>query len=390
MPWGAAIAAAATIGSAVIGSSSASKSAKASKTAANKAAYAAGEAAFEQQGAYDQYRADSEPYMTAGNRALSLYESILSGVGLKDTSGYEAGFSPDGSSLGLSAFANLTPAIRNAILSRPIKSPGASDWSETTFRKEIAQGARTGGSYLGVPQAEWQAALNKLNGVGNTAAGTGMTNGIYDSALEGAYGGAQDGTSFGIPQVDRYQAMQAALGRGDYSEFFNSPDYQFALSEGLKGVDRSAAARGNLLSGGQIKATEQYGQGLASQQFGSYYNRLSSDYANYLDRLNNLAITGQNAAAGVGASGINSAQALGSALQNAGLQSASGVVGANNAKSSGLNGIGSALGMFGGMAGGSSGLSGGSGGGTDWASLLGKLFNSGASSYTGGGSMVAG
>ena len=53
------------------------------------------------------------------------------------------------------------------------------------------------------------------------------------------------------------------------------PGYKFRLSEGMKALDRQAAARGGLISGNALKATQRYGQDLASQEFGNAYNRLA-------------------------------------------------------------------------------------------------------------------
>jgi len=75
------------------------------------------------------------------------------------------------------------------------------------------------------------------------------------------------------------------LNSGDYSAFKASPDYQFSLQQGLQGLDRSAAARGSLYSGGHSADILGYAQGLASQNYGNYYNRLAG-----------LAGMGQNAA----------------------------------------------------------------------------------------------
>lgn len=61
----------------------------------------------------------------------------------------------------------------------------------------------------------------------------------------------------------------------DMSEFQADPGYQFRLSEGNQALDRSAAGRGMLLSGAQLKAASRYNQGMASQEFGNWFNRLS-------------------------------------------------------------------------------------------------------------------
>ena len=82
------------------------------------------------------------------------------------------------------------------------------------------------------------------------------------------------------------------LNSGDFSAFTQSPDYQFALDEGFKAMDRSAASRGRLYSGGYGQDLTKYGQGLATQNYGNYYNRLAA-----------LANVGQTTASGLGGLG---------------------------------------------------------------------------------------
>lgn len=82
----------------------------------------------------------------------------------------------------------------------------------------------------------------------------------------------------------------------DLGEFYADPGYQFRLAEGNRALDRSGAARGTLLSGAQIKAAQRYNQGLASQEFGNFFNRLYS-----------LSSQGLNAAAQTGQFGANAA-----------------------------------------------------------------------------------
>jgi hypothetical protein len=51
------------------------------------------------------------------------------------------------------------------------------------------------------------------------------------------------------------------------------PGYAFRVQEGQKALERSASAQGQLVSGGQLKAAQQYGQGLASQEYGNAWQR---------------------------------------------------------------------------------------------------------------------
>jgi hypothetical protein len=51
------------------------------------------------------------------------------------------------------------------------------------------------------------------------------------------------------------------------------PSYGFRFAEGQKALERSAAAKGTILTGGTLKALAAYGQGLASTEFGNIFNR---------------------------------------------------------------------------------------------------------------------
>ncbi len=79
-------------------------------------------------------------------------------------------------------------------------------------------------------------------------------------------------------------------------DFQADPGYEFRQQEGQKGVERSAAARGGALSGAAIKAANQYGQNLASQEYQSAYQRYNNDLAGRFSRLSSIASMGQHAA----------------------------------------------------------------------------------------------
>lgn len=105
------------------------------------------------------------------------------------------------------------------------------------------------------------------------------------------------------------------LNLGNFSSFKQSPDYQFALDQGMQSLDRSAASRGGLYSGGHSADLMKFGQGLASQNYGNYYNRLAS-----------LAGVGQTTGQSLGSFGANAANQIGGARQSAYNQ-----IGQNNA-----------------------------------------------------------
>jgi len=118
-------------------------------------------------------------------------------------------------------------------------------------------------------------------------------------------------------------------GTPDMSAFFESPDYQFNLAEGQKGIDRSLLARGRGLSGAGVKESTRYASGMASGEFGNFFNRLTT-----LAGLGSAA-TNTSAQAGLTTAANNS-----NIIANAGNQRASayaqGAAGVNNAVQGGL------------------------------------------------------
>ena len=57
--------------------------------------------------------------------------------------------------------------------------------------------------------------------------------------------------------------------------FQESPGYQYQLQQGTQAAERAAAARGMMGSGAEQRALQRVGQGLASQQYGQWQQRLA-------------------------------------------------------------------------------------------------------------------
>lgn len=116
------------------------------------------------------------------------------------------------------------------------------------------------------------------------------------------------------------------------------PGYQFRLGEGMKALDRQAAARGGLISGGALRAAQRYGQDAASQEFGNAYNRLAS-----------MAQTGPRAAGVMSELGSNYANSASRVYGNIGQTNANAQLARGSAYSNALGGVmRGAGGMFGG------------------------------------------
>src|SRR5688572_20615428 len=58
-----------------------------------------------------------------------------------------------------------------------------------------------------------------------------------------------------------------------FADAQNEPGYQFRLKGGADAMERSAAARGSLRTGGTLKNLQEYGQSFAAQEYGNVFNR---------------------------------------------------------------------------------------------------------------------
>jgi hypothetical protein len=208
----------------------------------------------------------------------------------------------------------------------------------------------------------------------------------YTSAAELEYKAAQEALDFEKEQYATTQEQQAPFleagteavsklsdlaGTQQYTEQFtaptevteqNDPGYQFRLAEGTKALERSAAAKGGLLTGGTAKAIEKYGQDYASNEYSNVYNRALQNYqtnynvyanerTNAYNELAALAGVGQTSANTLASTGTSTANSVAntltssasnqaSALTDAATARASGYVGGANAWSNSLSGIG--------------------------------------------------
>jgi hypothetical protein len=117
----------------------------------------------------------------------------------------------------------------------------------------------------------------------------------------------------------------------DMATFQQDPGYAFRLAEGQKALERTAAARGGLISGGALKAAERYGQDMGSQEYTNAFNRYQTERAARLNPLQSLAGMSQTTANTLGNAGANMATNVGQNYQSAANARASGYVGGANA-----------------------------------------------------------
>lgn len=115
--------------------------------------------------------------------------------------------------------------------------------------------------------------------------------------------------------------------------FQTSPGYSWRKTEGINALDRSAAAKGLLLSGAQVKGVQSFGDGLASEE-----------YRNYIGDLSNLYGAGGSATASANGTSGSLVAGAGNATMQGGVARGSGYAAGANALASGIGqGVNNAL-----------------------------------------------
>lgn len=92
------------------------------------------------------------------------------------------------------------------------------------------------------------------------------------------------GRLYDLAGINGRQAQQNAFG-----EYVESPELQFMRQQGEQAAQRAASAGGQLASGRTLADLTKFGQGLAQQGYGDYWNRLSGLYGASLGTAGQLA-----------------------------------------------------------------------------------------------------
>lgn len=115
-----------------------------------------------------------------------------------------------------------------------------------------------------------------------------------------------------LPWMQAGQQALSQLGQAnntpftfDYNAMTADPGYQFRQTEANKALERSAAARGGLFSGATGRSLSRLNQDMASQEYGSAYNRAYTTHNDQLNRLASMAGIGQTTASNLSQAGQN-------------------------------------------------------------------------------------
>ena len=185
--------------------------------------------------------------------------------------------------------------IGSTVVGGLISADAAGDAADT------AAGASGAASAASIGEQRRQYDLSRADYAPYLAAGTGAVNRLGAGVAAGGEFGAVTPFDF------RYDQN-------------TDPGYGFRFSEGMKGLERGAAARGGLLSGATLRGITRYGQDMGSQEYQNAFNRYVTGFnantgeRNQLyNRLAGVAGTGQNAVGSVTAQGATTAGNIGNA-----------------------------------------------------------------------------
>ena len=133
--------------------------------------------------------------------------------------------------------------------------------------------------------------------------------------------------------------LTAQFGPEQFGQYLD-PSMAFRQRLGTQATERLANIGGGAISGNTLRALTDYGQNLASTEYGNAFNRFQTERGNIYNTLANIAGMGQNAVnTGVNAGQNFASQMTGLTTGSAAAQAA-GTVGASNAYAGALGNVG--------------------------------------------------
>jgi hypothetical protein len=301
MPWGAIFSA---VAPSVIGGlmgKSGTDSAVGAQTASEQAKI------DENRRQFDLTRSDNAPRIQSGNAALQKLSSLL----------------------GLSSPAPDREAIRRSLAPKyaPSASPSGGSSSGVSAWTNPDQSNYSQGGGLNMLQ---QFRANQPGG-DPFATGTQSSSNELDAATEAEYQRQMQAASASSP--DSGSLLKNFTG----ADVATEPGYQFGLNEGMKGLERSLAARGTPYGGAALKAASRYNSDYAGTKFNEAFNRDKANKSATFGMLSGVAGTGQTASNQVAQAGQFSTGQIGNALSSQGDARASGYLANSNTWQNALN-----------------------------------------------------
>lgn len=147
----------------------------------------------------------------------------------------------------------------------------------------------------------------------------------------------------GYSALKDISAMQPYLTKQFGQEDFQAgidPSYNFRLAQGNLATTNLANQAGGLIGGNALQGLTNYGQNLASTEYGNAFNRFQTQRSNIYNNLASIAGLGQTSLGQTGQLASTTSQGVGGAIAGAGSAIGAGQVAMGNALGSGLQTFG--------------------------------------------------
>lgn len=146
----------------------------------------------------------------------------------------------------------------------------------------------------------------------------------YNANMGGGFAGIREGIGGILQQMQARQNGQQQQAPASqqasyltpqqaFQNYQNSTGYQFRLNQGMNALNSGYAGAGSIKSGAAMKAAQDYGQNIASQEFGNYLNALGNQQGVGLSAAGAQAGVSTNYANSIANTNSNSANMIGQA-----------------------------------------------------------------------------
>ena len=199
----------------------------------------------------------------------------------------------------------------------------------------IAAVATVGSGYLSA-QAAKSAAQTQASSADRAMA---QERAMYEQSREDLAPYREQGYT-ALKDIERMKPfLTAQFGPEQFGQYLD-PSMAFRQRLGTQATERLANIGGGAISGNTLRALTDYGQNLASTEYGNAFNRFQTERGNIYNTLANIAGMGQNAVNTGVTAGQNFAGSTTGLLTGQAAAQAAGTVGAANAYGGALGGLG--------------------------------------------------
>jgi hypothetical protein len=201
------------------------------------------------------------------------------------------------------------PALGGAHDFAPAGAPPAASATGGDLRSQVVALANQVGRPDIAANPDYWVGIVQSKGQGPGGANGALDTGYFGDLMRNANGGA-GGASATTSGGSVGQFLQPFTGTFAAPRGTDDPGFQFALQQGTDAIQRSAAAKGNLLTGGTLKDLASYTTGAALQDYSGAYNRALQTFGTNYDIFRNNQTDPYNKLVGVTGLGLNATNNL--------------------------------------------------------------------------------